>query len=65
MVLDSYIEPPNEIEIYYKAGQPEKAFRAADISGGCGRRLLVILLLLIPFAIYFLIDYFFHVSNWS
>jgi hypothetical protein len=65
MVMDTYLEPPDEIELYYKAGQPGKAFRAVDISGGCGRRLLVVLFLLIPFAIYFLIDHFFHVSNWS
>ena len=65
IVTDTYEDPPNEIELYYKAGRPEKAFRAADISGGCGRRLLVFLFLLIPFAIYFIIDHFFHVSNWS
>jgi hypothetical protein len=65
VVTATYITPPNEMEVYYRAGRPGKAFRAVDIGVGCGRRLLVMLLSLTPVAIYFLIDHFFHVSNWS
>jgi hypothetical protein len=64
MITEIETTPPNEIELYYRAGRPEKAFRPVDISSGCARRLLVFLLLLIPFAIYFILDHFFHISNW-